>query len=300
MICISFMIFNAFVLISEYLKFSYELKLIISNTNRRIDFPAISVCTESNVLFDKKKVFQYFDLTQEYENSVEKELNATDECNSQIIEEDDMLENFHYVYRCLRKFTDRAYIKLYNKLRIILMKFELIIFEQLSFDQMTGLTISSDELFECSAAVHFKNQTIESNAAIVEKCSQRFRISRDIYANNNFGICYKFFDKNYGIYLKNDDYIKIKIKLETRRNFMAIMTDQTINLNYYFGLYYFVDDNTNRLIKRYNAFETTEVGFKSDVFFKTVSFEMLSTLYMEFCLKAGKNYYFKSGLFDKK
>ena len=186
------MIYNAFVLISEYLKFGYELKLIFSNNNRGIDLPAISVCTESNVLFDRRKVIQYFGLSREYsefEITVEKEYSINiEKCKSRLgktlhIDSD-------YILKCLKNYYG---IKS-EKMRNFLIKYEPI-FEHLSYDQLIAFTLSSDELFECSASLHYKNQTIESNATIIENCFERFRISRDIYANNDFGICYKFLTK---------------------------------------------------------------------------------------------------------
>ena len=48
------------------------------------------------------------------------------------------------------------------------------------------------------------------------------------------------------------------------------LLDPIIYLENYFPLNYFVDDNNNRLPNKDNTFQTTELGFKSDVFFKTV------------------------------
>ena len=70
---------------------------------------------------------------------------------------------------------------------------------ELNYEQMKALMMSSDEMFECRASVHFANQTIVSNPTVIENCFHRFRVLRDIYSNNEFGICYNFFDKNYRI-----------------------------------------------------------------------------------------------------
>ena len=282
-ICISFMIYNAFVLISEYLKFGYELKLIFSNNNRGIDLPAISVCTESNVLFDRRKVIQYFDLSREY-SELENGFNGTKNCKPKNRGKY-AHDNLWSLRFCFLRYNDDKI----NELRIFLIKYELMIFEHLSYEQMIAFIISSDELFECSASLHYMNQTIESNATIIEKCSERFRISRDIYANNDFGICYKFFDNNYGINIKNDDIIVIKIKYETQNKFMFNVVNLP-KLEEFFSLYYFSDDNTYHLQNKDNAIELRhEYGLKSDLLFKTVTLEMLSTPYMEFCQQKGKN-----------
>ena len=97
--------------------------------------------------------------------------------------------------------------------------YEKKIFESLSFDQMKNLTISANELFKCSAKLHFRYESKHSNATIIENCFQRFDVLESIYGND-FGICYTFFAKNYSIYLKDDDYIQFDIKYETQNKFM--------------------------------------------------------------------------------
>ena len=82
-ICVLFMICNGFVLIFDYLNFDYELKLIISKIDSGIDFPPISVCTESNTLFNKRNILNYFDLFQEYslnELKAERNFNCSNDC----------------------------------------------------------------------------------------------------------------------------------------------------------------------------------------------------------------------------
>ena len=50
----------------DYLSYPYIYKLIVSDNKYGFDLPAISVCTERHVFFDKHKVIQYFDLQQKY------------------------------------------------------------------------------------------------------------------------------------------------------------------------------------------------------------------------------------------
>ena len=86
---------------------------------------------------------------------------------------------------------------------------------------MKNLTISANELFKCSAKLHFRYESFDSNATIIENCFQSFDVLESIYGND-FGICYTFFAKNYSIFLKDDDYIQIDIKYETQKKFMII------------------------------------------------------------------------------
>ena len=51
----------------DYLSYLYIYKLIVSDNKYGFDLPAISVCTERHVFFDKHKVIQYFDLKQKYD-----------------------------------------------------------------------------------------------------------------------------------------------------------------------------------------------------------------------------------------
>ena len=95
-----------------------------------------------------------------------------------------------------------------NNLSLFYRPYEKRIFESLSFDEMKNLTISANELFKCSAKLHFRYESFDSNATIIENCFQSFDVLESIYGND-FGICYTFFAKNYSIFLKDDDYIKL-------------------------------------------------------------------------------------------
>ena len=91
-------------------------------------------------------------------------------------------------------------------------------FNDLIFDEMKNLTISANELFNCSAKLHFRNESFVSNATIIENCFDRFEVLQSIYGNE-FGICYTFFAKNYSIFLKDDDYIEFHINYEIQQRF---------------------------------------------------------------------------------
>ena len=310
MVCVFFMVCNTFVLISDYLNFDYELKLDISQNDREIYLPAISVCTENNVLFEKRKVSQYFDLNREYsqlENKVKMKWDCTRYCRKRYnyFQGDTKAENivslFLRTYDCCKSIIKRRI----ESIRTFYYDYEQIIFRHLSFEQMIELTMTSEELFECRASVHFKNQTIDSNQTIIDNCWQRFRVSRDIYANNDFGICYKFFDNNYQIVLNYNDIIGIKIKYESILNFMFNFVidrygkiDPKIQDSFRF--YYFAESDTNVLPNKDFAVFTEKTKYnRLNAFIKTLSFDMLSTPYMQYCQRNGKKsiiafYFFRS------
>ena len=202
LICVLFMICNGLLLILDYLKFDYELRLIISKNDRGIDLPAIDICTESNVLFDKRKILKHFDLDRHY-SLIEHKLKLHNYCSYycrpkyQQFYYQSLLFYFNSLKECCNNYSQ--YI--HARLKLFIEKFEQMIFAHLSYEQMISLTLSGQELFECRASVHLKNQTIGSNQTIIDNCFQVFPISRHIYVNNDFGICYKLFDNNNQIIL---------------------------------------------------------------------------------------------------
>ena len=185
LICVSFMICNGFVLISDYLNFDYELKQIISNKDG-IDLSAISVCTERNVLFDIGNILQYFDMKELYSKLKDK-WKRNYNCSNCRHEAEPLYQGelaaLSYNYQMLYYCCKRKYYHLFYKSEKSLHGSETIIFEQFSYDEMIALTLSGQELFECQASVHYKNQTFGSNCTTVENCFHSYRVSRDIYAN---------------------------------------------------------------------------------------------------------------------
>ena len=278
LICVLFMICNGLLLILDYLKFDYELKLIISKNDRGIDLPAIDICTENNVLFDKRKILKLFDLDRYY-SQIEHKLKLHNYCSYycrpkyKLRYSDSLLFYFDLLSSCCNKYSKH----IHNKLIAFIEKFEQMIFAHLSYEQMISLTLSGPELFECRASVHLKNQTIGSNQTIIDNCFQVFPIFRHIYANNDFGICYKLFDNNNQIRIENNDSIEIKIKNEMIKN-----------LKYSSIFYYSADGDTNRQQNRDNVFTIPRNHFQFNLILKTMSFEMLSIPFMQLCERKGK------------
>ena len=54
-ICLIILLRSGFELTSDYLEYRFEYKLIVSDNNNGYDLPSISVCTETQVMFDTKK-----------------------------------------------------------------------------------------------------------------------------------------------------------------------------------------------------------------------------------------------------
>ena len=97
----------------------------------------------------------------------------------------------------------------------------------MSFYEMNSITVNANELFDYSAIIHIKHTFIDPNVTYIDYCSDRFGVLKSIYINEDFGICYEFFDIKPGIYLKVNDHINITIRFGTQKNFMIV--DRSIN-----------------------------------------------------------------------
>ena len=314
-LCFVILVLSGLSVTLDYLSYPYIYKLIILDNKYGFDLPAISVCTERHVFFDKHKVIQYFDLQQKYEEFMrikeqeyEKNFEICFQEWSKIESEDplyDFMANEIKTTICQTLDLDLNYNK-----SLFFREYEKKIFESLSFDQMKNLTISANELFKCSAKLHFRYESKHSNATIIENCFKRFDVLESIYGND-FGICYTFFAKNYSIYLKDDDYIQFDIKYETQNKFMingfyniSIPISERINeygeyneplgvfSDDYFGLYFFVDKKETKLaMNSQKVFKSTRNSLNSELRFRKTSVELLSTPYMEVCIHYGKSIY---------
>ena len=105
-----------------------------------------------------------------------------------------------------------------DRTKLFVDKIEYLININLHFDEMLSLTINSNELFDCSANTHFRNESFDSNAHKIDNCFDYFDTLKSIYANKDFGICFEFFHKNYSLYLKDNDYIDITVKYLGQNN----------------------------------------------------------------------------------
>ena len=96
-----------------------------------------------------------------------------------------------------------------TNLSLIFTSYENMIKKGVSYIQSTR----TNDLFSCSAKLHIRGES-DSNPIHLENCFQKFEYLETTY-EEDFGICYSFFAKNYSIFLKDDDYIQIDIKYET-------------------------------------------------------------------------------------
>ena len=304
-ICFLILVLSGLSVTLDYLSYPYIYKLIVSDNKYGFDLPAISVCTERHVFFDKHKVIQYFDLELIYD---EWKQNVSEEFEIQKKFCKSLINDVHPGSLYDRNFYNCFYLETefnYN-LSQFFRNYERKIIESLSFDQMKNLTISANELFKCSAKLHFRYNPIESNLTKIPDCFERFDVLESIYGNN-FGICYTFFAKNYSIYFKDDDYIQFDIKYETQKNFIINghynKSENPESISFlkdtpplkpdsddYFGLYFSVNPKHREMFANFEtSFKSTRNSLNSELRFRKTSVELLSTPYMQECKQYGES-----------
>ena len=294
-VCLLFLLSNGINITSDYLEYNYSYKLIVDDNKEGYDWKDISVCTENNVLFDKSEVILYFGLENQWteynimvNNYYHGNLNNENLLNFCIFE----------LKRSKRSWQDIGDDNIKWKMNLCLTKFfeiyKNLVFEELSFYEMNGLTVEPKELFDCSALLHLKNNTFTSNKIYLENCFEKFQISKSIYVNNHFGICYNFFKKNYNILMKDNDQINITLKFEKQKDFLII--GRTIdNFNEYMhSLRYFVwfvwvRDRYSS--DRESSLQFSRVGFDAKIGLQMTSNQLLSYPYMEYCVDNGKFFF---------
>ena len=308
--CLIILLKSGFDVTSDYLSYPFEYKLIVLDSKYGFDFPSISVCTENNVLFDKRKIIEHFGLhTQwkEYEKILFEEFTQIINACNETFEDyrrnpNEFLKAHNYDFIC--------YINI-NSSKLFVNKIENLININLHFDEMLSLTINTNELFDCSANIHFRNESFDSNANKIDNCFDYFDALKSIYANKDFGICFEFFAKNYSFYLKDNDYIDIIVKYSAQNNlfinafqdmnyrFLDIMSkgryynpikyELHLYFDKYFGLYLFVDPKTRHIShNRDIAFKSTQKSLNAELKLTKSSVKLLGKPYMNECVNYGK------------
>ena len=310
----------------NYLKFPFEYKLIVSDNKYGFDFPSISVCTENNVLFDKRKIIEHFGLQiewNEFKNILFEEFKQSiDECNQTIqnyshkryseFNESDLNKEYeiNYIKEDTVLYPLKCFLKR-NLSEFYLTQIKNRIYNELEFYEMNSLTINVNELFDCSGNIHFRNESFDSNAHKIDNCFQYFDALKSIYANRDFGICFEFFAKNYSIYLKDNDFIELKAKYSSQYSlfvnaiqemnnrllkfilndsyYLSLKYSLKLFLDIYFGLYLIVDPKTRLMSHNKEfAFKSTRNSLNAELKMIKSSAELLSQPYMDECIKYGK------------
>ena len=277
LLCFILLVYNSFDIVFTYLSFDYNIKLMFDSNSFGTDLPKISVCTENTVLYDKNKVIERFKLRDEYKEHV-RNVRKYFKKHYNDKELDNEYAMSHIEYKVLK----RNY-----KLSDFFSKYQQIFENELNNEEREEFIVKANQLFECSAKVHFKD---DSQKKTIDNCFDEFQISESFGINKDFGICYTFLSENYNIVLKDNDYLKIKIKYEIQKNFISIgvykykavemFTYSDLNFNTYFMI---TDDKERNFPEKYLATKVEKVGLKADLIIRKTSMETLSTPYMDYC-----------------
>ena len=329
-ICLIILLLSAMQVTFDYFQYPFEYKLIVSDNKYGFDLPSISVCTETNVLFVKNKVIENFYIhyqrkqllnsvsnefeynfkhcTEEYElylkmnedSSFNKSKNFTIDFENLI-----SIENFNDRKLGFKGFCYQYYEQLNYKLNEMFKIFEQKILSEMSYQEMNSLTISSNELFSCSAKIHFRYES--SKIEEIANCFDRFEVLQSIYANKEFGICFTFFAKNYSIFLKDNDFIEFVVKYKSQMNLINngyydvtnqlnyILNKRNIDNNYlnldlldYSVLYFGVKSKTNfDILSKEDVIRSVKTSLNSELRFRKTFVGLLSEPYMKKCIEYG-------------
>ena len=306
--CSLFLFNSAIDVTKNYLKYPYIYKLVVSDNSGGFDLPKINICTEKNVKFDIRKVINYFNCSKEIDLHEERLKDIHEEALEDYQEQfqnyryslnedninDQVMRSWLYYDRLNRQ--NLISVNNYNLSKVFKNYLKFIDSES-NWQELNNLAITGKELFECSANIHFRNEKFNSNSFYFNNCFATFNITETI-GDNNFGICYTFFAKNYSIYLKNTDSINITINRELIKRFLKTgyqnttveyefhfqQIDEPVSRfsNSYFGLFLFTLDGHSSP-DNLDAFQLTNIPFNAQLKFEKTTVQLLSTPYMQKC-----------------
>ena len=284
--CFILLVYNSFDILFTYLSFDYNIKLMFASNSFVTELPQISVCTENDVLYDKNKVIEVFKLREEYKEHVR----YVDQ-NNQV--------HFYFDYHTktlpFNYFSSKSknqILKKKYKLNEFFGKYQQIIENELNYEERKEFVVKANQLFECSAKVHFR---YDSQQKTIDNCFNEFQVLESISNNKDYGICYTFYAYN-KIILKDKDNLKLKIKYEIQKDFIIFSflnkyTDEMeiIYSDLYFNTYFMTfDDKSTGFREKQMATKVERVGLKADLIIRQTSMQSLSTPYMTYCENDGK------------
>ena len=283
-LCFVSLIYTSVLVTLDFFEYPYVFKLNVNNNINGFDLPPISFCTETNVLFDKNKIISFYNKSQEFQDFKADDLkNAKNEHDTRIEE----CEVNNDPIWC--KFTLEGlnhYLKTnFDKNNIFV--------NDLSFDDKKYLMIGANQLINCSAKLHSRD---DSNEIQTENCIKKFQVLESIFGNQDFGICFTFFYSNDRFYLKDDDYIEFKFSYENGpdfyrnsffefdlREYLKILFDE--NSVIYVLIH---QKNKHFVANKQNSIKLSRQGLEGEIKLMKTSVNLLSIPYMELCEDHGK------------
>ena len=323
LLCFCLLVYNGFDMTNDYLSFEYVYKLKVLDNDFRYDLPPISVCTESNVLFDKQKTLNYFQRSEEYSRFETNIKQTYEELKAEIDEKIETIENMtnimgfimnrylirEYEAKNLAGFKSIVeYYKSEEKKNLDIIEKKIEYYDTLKDKKnkiKSDQNLLLNKYFEWKEKIIFYELNFYEQISLVIEGKELFGSSNkyeefltDYYYDisntikvKDFGICYKISVKNQ----KNKHSINIYIDNSKLRNFIInainITDKRFVNLysNNLFFLYYLTDDpNDIEFNDKYRAPMSDKIGFNIDMNVEIINIKYLSSPYMEKCIDHGK------------
>ena len=320
-LCLSVLFYGEIEVTKEYFSYPYVYRLSVK-PSERLDLPPITICTERDIIFDKQRINNYFNISNEYESykliAFYLTTNSINNCNQNKRQLNwlfcQYVENIRNYY--LNKFYEKYNIKLKSNF---------------SFNELyNNFTTKSSELIHCSAKLHLKDKTNNnsnnsSDSQVITDCSQSYAVLETIYRNKDFGICFTYFYTNSdNQYLIGDDFIEFDINYETQQKYLIngyfetyntkrldmriyeelVVPKRKLYFDDYFGLNLFVNQLNKPLMESKGEWiHTNRIGLNARLKITTTHFHLLSNPYMKRCHKNGNSniflfYYLNKYLFN--
>jgi len=302
--------YGAIEVTKEYFSYPYVYTLFVKPSTR-LDLPPITVCTERGVIFVKTKIFNYLNLSREYEEYKQNVSFKSKQYLNDCLDSKKSKDGYRYgTWACdeeMKNFNNYYMNTFYEK-------FELVLLSNFTFRQLyDNFTVKSSELIHCSAKLHSKDKTNNnsnnsSDSQVITDCSQSYAVLETIYGNKDFGICFTYFYTNHNnYYLIDDDFIKFDINYETQQN---IFKNEHVDLKFkrmfdfsdsktkifepsyfkkYFVFYIFTNNNINShfLTSKDTALKTVRIGTHIKLRLSKTYVDLLSAPFMDYCTHQG-------------
>ena len=278
-LCFVSLIYTSVLVTLDFFEYPYVFKLNVNNNINGFDLPPISFCTETNVLFDKNKIIEKYNESQEFQKF---------RANEYKIAEQDFNIRFKIWKNLLGKDLSEGYMKPFNHyLKTNFDKNNKFV-DKLSFEEKRNLMIRANHMINCSAKLHSK---YESEVFENKNCVQDLQVLETIYGNQDFGICFTFFDSNERFVLKDEDFIEFTFSYENGPDFhknsffydvlrglLGIKIDENTII------YALVHQNRKDFVaNKQNSIKLSQQGLEGEFKFSKTSINLLSTPYMDQC-----------------
>ena len=279
-LCFVSLIYTSVLVTLDFFEYPYVFKLNVNNNINGFDLPPISFCTETNVFFDKNKIIEKYNESQEFQEFRANDLKMAKEEYNKTYNE--CLNQYGSVKGCEEKLMPPNHyfttnIDKNNKF-----------LDELSFEEKRNLMIRANHMINCSAKLHYR---YASNVIQTENCVQDFEVFESIYGNKDFGICFTFFDSNERFYLKDEDFIEFKFSYENGPEFHknTYFDDKDraiygIKIDENTIIYFLFHQKSKHFVEnKQNSIKLSRQGLEGELKFVKTSINLLSTPYMDQC-----------------